>query len=381
MFDSVMLWVFWSAAIFLIYTLAGYPVLLGAVSLYRNRPHSRAAISPTVSIIIAAHNEAAIISRKILNCLELAYPQDKYEILVASDGSDDGTAEIVRSFADRGVKLIEIPERRGKQYAQMQARDASRGEILLFTDAGVEFEPESLQKMVSNFADPLVGCVSSEDEIIKKKSWVGEQLYVQFEMRMRQFESRIGSLVTASGSFFAARRSVCDVWHTDQTSDFFVVLNAVTLGMRAVVDPESIGRYGLVHSERAELQRKIRTIVNGLAVFFDHVQLLNPVRYGFFSWQLISHKLFRWLTPFAILLLLISNLFLWNDSSFYRLCLILQGAIYAAGMLALAADRFSGWKPIKFAGYFLLGNAATLMAWFYFLSGEKFVSWQPTQRG
>jgi glycosyltransferase involved in cell wall biosynthesis len=365
----------------LIYTLAGYPVLLGAVSLYRNRPHSRAAISPTVSIIIAAHNEAAIISRKILNCLELAYPQDKYEILVASDGSDDGTADIVRSFADRGVKLIEIPERRGKQYAQMQARDASRGEILLFTDAGVEFEPESLQKMVSNFADPLVGCVSSEDEIIKKKSWVGEQLYVQFEMRMRQFESRIGSLVTASGSFFAARRSVCDVWHTDQTSDFFVVLNAVTLGMRAVVDPESIGRYGLVHSERAELQRKIRTIVNGLAVFFDHVQLLNPVRYGFFSWQLISHKLFRWLTPFAILLLLISNLFLWTDSSFYRLCLILQGAIYAAGMLALGADRFSGWKPIKFAGYFLLGNAATLMAWFYFLSGEKFVSWQPTQRG
>jgi glycosyltransferase involved in cell wall biosynthesis len=381
MLHSIMLWVFWSAAIFLIYTFAGYPVVLGLVALCRNRPHRRAAIDPTVSIIIAAHNEASIISKKILNCLELIYPESKYEILVASDGSDDGTADIVRSFADRGVKLIEIPNRRGKQYAQLQARDASRGDILLFTDAGVEFEPESLQKMVSNFADPLVGCVSSEDEIGTRKGWMGEQLYVQFEMGMRRLESRIGSLVTASGSFFAARRSVCDVWHTDQTSDFFVVLNAVSLGMRAVVDPESIGRYGLVHSERAELQRKIRTIVNGLAVFFGHIQLLNPFRYGFFSWQLISHKLFRWLIPFAILVLLIANLFLWTSSGFYQICLLLQCAIYGAGLLALAVDRFSGWKPTKLAGYFLLGNAATLMAWFYFLSGEKFVSWQPTQRG
>lgn len=235
--------------------------------------------------------------------------------------------------------------------------------------------------MVSNFGDPLVGCVSSEDEIVRKKGWMGEQLYVQFEMRMRRLESRIGSLVTASGSFFAARRGICEVWHTDQTSDFFVVLNAVSLGMRAVVDPESIGRYGLVRTESAELQRKIRTIVNGLAVFFSHVQLLNPLRYGFFSWQLISHKLFRWLVPFAALTLLISNLFLWRKSGFFRICLVLQVAVYGAGSLALAVDRFSVWKPVRLAGYFLLGNAATVMAWFYFLSGEKFVSWQPTRRG
>jgi glycosyltransferase involved in cell wall biosynthesis len=381
MLHNTMLWGFWSAALFLTYTFAGYPMVLWVVSLCRNQPHRRAAIDPTVSIIIAAHNEASGISQKILNCLALTYPEDKYEILVASDGSDDGTAEIVRSFAHRGVKLIEIPVRRGKQYAQLLARDASRGEILVFTDVSVEFGRDSLQKMVSNFADPSVGCVSSEDEIVRKKGWVGEQLYVQFEMRMRRLESRIGSLVTASGSFFAARRTVCGVWHTDQTSDFFVVLNAVSLGMRAVVDPESVGRYGLVRSETAELQRKIRTIVNGLAVFFSHLRLLNPFRYGFFSWQLISHKLFRWLVPFAILLFFISNLLLWTNGGFYRMCLVLQAAVYLAGSLALAADRFSGWKPIKLAGYFLLGNAATVMAWFYFLSGEKFVSWQPTQRG
>ncbi len=376
-----MVWVFWSAVLILTYTFAGYPVLLWLVSLFRGGPHRRAAMEPTVSLIIAAHNEAAVIRKKILNCLALIYPDDKLEILVASDGSDDGTVEMVRSFGQHGVKLVEIPDRRGKQYAQMLARDASRGEILVFTDAGVELEPGGLRKIVSNFADASVGCVSSEDELVKeKKNWMGEQFYVRLEMWLRRLESRVGSVVTASGSFFAARRSVCQSWHTDQTSDFFVPLNAVSQGLRAVVDPECVGRYALARSERDELQRKIRTIVNGLCVFFGHLELLNAYRYGFFSWQLISHKLFRWLTPFVMLLLMISNLSLWNASAFYRVCLVLQVGVHGAGLLALTADRLTQWKPIKFAGYFLLGTAATLMAWLYFLVGERFVTWQPTQR-
>jgi glycosyltransferase involved in cell wall biosynthesis len=380
MSHSVVFVAFWSAALFLIYTFAGYPALLWVVSFFRNHHHERASIEPMVSIIIAAHNEASGISQKILNCLELTYPSDKYEILVASDGSTDGTVDIVRSFAHRGVKLIDIPARHGKQHAQLQARNVARGEILIFTDAGVELDSDALQKIVSNFADPSVGCVSSEDQVVKHPSGRGEQSYVNFEMWIRRMESRIGSLVTASGSFFAARRGVCEIWHTDQTSDFFVVLNTVNNGMRAVIDPESIGRYGLSHSDSGELQRKVRTIVNGLEVFFTHLDLLNPFRYGLFSWQLISHKLFRWLTPWAILVLFMSNLFLWTAGDFYRICLVLQAGLYGTGFLALAAKSLAGWKPIKLAGYFLLGNAATLMAWFYFLSGEKFVSWQPTQR-
>jgi hypothetical protein len=244
----------------------------------------------------------------------------------------------------------------------------------------VELNSDALQTIVSNFADSSVGCVSSEDQVVKHPGGKGEQSYVNFEMWIRRMESRIGSLVTASGSFFAARRGVCETWHTDQTSDFFVVLNTLSDGMRAVVDPASVGRYGLAHSDGDELKRKIRTIVNGLHVFFSHSHLLNPLRYGFFSWQLVSHKLFRWLIPCAILMLFLSNLFLWTTSDFYRICLVLQAGFYGAGLLALAAKSLAGWKPIKLAGYFLLGNAATLMAWFYFLSGEKFVSWQPTQR-
>ena len=376
-----MIWVFWITIAFLVYALAGYPLVLFLVSRFRNRPHRRGEFTPSISILIAAHNEAGGIAAKLENCLQLEYPADKYEVVVASDGSSDATAEIVRSFANRGVHLIEIPERHGKQFAQLQARDHSRGEIVVFTDAGVELDADALRAIAANFADPVVGCVSSEDQIIKRPGFKGEQSYVDFEMWMRRLESQIGSLVTASGSFFAARRTVCEPWHTDKTSDFFVVLNTVRAGQRAVVDPASIGRYGLSRSDKSELQRKVRTIVNGLDVFFLYAELLNPFRYGLFSWQLVSHKLFRWLVPVAMLVLLISNFFLWRSGPFYRLCLTSQLAVYISGLVALTAGGFARWKPVKLAGYFLLGNAATLMAWFYFLSGEKFVSWQPTQRG
>jgi glycosyltransferase involved in cell wall biosynthesis len=376
-----MVLLFWLSVLFLFYTLAGYPLVLWIVARFRNRPHYRAVFTPSVSIIIAAHNEAGGIAKKIQNCLDLTYPTDRYEIIVASDGSDDGTAGIVRSFSNRGVHLIEIPERRGKQFAQLQARDRSFGDILVFTDAGVELSPNALETITANFADPEVGCVSSEDQILKRPGWKGEQSYVSFEMWIRRWESQIGSLVTASGSFFAARRTVCEPWHTDKTSDFFVVLNTVAAGMRAVIDPASIGRYGISYSDKSELQRKVRTIVNGLDVFFMYIGLLNPFRYGFFSWQLVSHKLFRWLVPTAMLVLLLSNFFVWKSGPFYQLCLIAQVGIYGVGLLALTASSFAQWNPMRLAGYFLLGNAATLMAWFYFLSGEKFVSWQPTQRG
>ena len=377
-----MAWVFWSAAALLVYTFAAYPVLVWLVSLRRTDSRRREPIEPFVSIIVTAHNEEAQIGRKIQNCLALRYPKDKYEIIVASDGSTDRTAAIAGAFQAQGVRLVELPERRGKQYAQKMARDAAKGEILVFTDAGVELGPEALKKIVSNFADPAAGCVSSEDRVVQeKRGWMGERAYVQFEMWLRRMESRAGSLVTASGSFFAARRGVCEEWHVDQTSDFFVPLHAIAMGMRAVVDPASIGIYSTPHSPGAELQRKVRTIVNGLHVFFSHARLLNPFRHGLVACQLASHKLCRWLTPFAVLALLVSSVALWHGGFFYRLSAVLLVAGLATGILGLAAGRLTKWKPLRLAGYLLLGNAATVMAWSYFITGERFVTWQPTRRG
>jgi glycosyltransferase involved in cell wall biosynthesis len=376
-----MIYLFWMAVIFLGYTLVGYPIILLLLSLVHVKTHRKEDIRPTVSFIVAAYNEAAVMENKIKNTLELTYPRDKLEIIVALDGSNDGTPEIVSRFAFQGVKVIHLPERKGKHYAQMVARDASAGEILVFTDASVTLERDAMEKLVANFADQTIGCVSSEDRLAEeKKSRMGERSYIQFEMRLRRLESQVNSLVSVSGSFFGVRRDLCRKWHPHQSSDFFVALHAAAGGFRSIVDPECLGYYGLVRSGKAELYRKVRTIVHGLDVFFTHLSLANPFRHGLFSFQLVSHKLFRWLVPFGLVALLLSNCFLWNEGMFYRICLILQVCLYGSGLLALAVESLARIKPFKLASFFVMGAIATMVAWFKFCSGEKYVTWQPSRR-
>jgi cellulose synthase/poly-beta-1,6-N-acetylglucosamine synthase-like glycosyltransferase len=375
-----MIWLslFWASCAFLFYVLAGYPLMLWALSLVRSRPHKRETIWPAVSIIIPALDEERTIAGKIRNTLALSYPQGEREIIVVSDGCVDGTADIVRGFADQGVKLLELPERRGKHYGQMLAKDMARGEILVFTDAAVELDEGALQNIVSNFADVSVGCVSSEDRVAGKAG--GEAWYVRIEMWLRRVEAQVGSLVGVSGSFFAARRDLCAKWHPSQSSDFFLPLHTVAAGFRSVVDPNSHATYGVTRSSRSELQRKIRTIVHGLDVFFSHLEMLNPLRYGLFAVQLVSHKLFRWLIPFAGLTLLLSNCFLWDAGVFYRVTLMAQAAVYVGGLIAIALAKFVQNRAVKLASFILLGNAATIIAWLKFCSGERFINWQPTRR-
>jgi hypothetical protein len=174
---------------------------------------------------------------------------------------------------------------------------------------------------------------------------------------------------------------MCEEWHPDQSSDFFLALHTACRGLRAVLDPRAVARVGIVHSERAELTRKVRTIVHGLVVFFAHLRLLNPIRFGLFSWQLVSHKLCRWLLPFAVIAVLVSNCFLWHAGWFYRASLILQLGAYLVGALANTARRFGQGGLLRLAGFFVLGNVATLVAWWKFCQGEKLVTWEPSKRG
>lgn len=378
----MMVWVFWLSVGFVVYTLVGYQTLLWIISRFRRQEHRREDVTPAVTVIVVAHNEAATIGEKIQNTLAFDYPRDKLEVVVGSDGSQDATVEIIRSFAGAGVRLVESPERRGKHHIQMLARDVARGEILIFTDASIRMEPNVLRKMVSHFADPAIGCVCSVDQILEpRKGWRGEHFYVSGEMGLRQLEAQVGSLVSLSGSLFAVRRAVGEEWHPDMSSDFFLALHAVERGYRAVIDPECRARLGMVRSQKAERTRKVRTIVHGLVVFFAHLNLLNPLRYGFFSWQLLSHKLFRWLLPFAVLAALISNALLWNAGPFYQVCLLLQLAGYAVGLASNAGGQLAELGVFKLAGFFIMGNVATLVAWWKFCRGEKLVFWEPSRRG
>lgn len=377
-----MRWVFWISIAFVLYTLVGYQALLWIFSRLKRRKHICNEVTPFVSIIVVVHNEAATVCQKVVNTLALDYPKDKIEILLGADGCQDATVEIIRSFSNQGVRLLESAERRGKHFVQMLACDAARGDILVFTDASIRVEPPALRKMIRHFADPAVGCVCSVDQIFEpKKGWKGEHFYVSGEMGLRQLEAQVSSLVSLSGALFAVRQELSERWHPDMSSDFFLALHAVEHGYRAVIDPECRARLSMVKSQKAELTRKVRTIVHGLVVFFAHLHLLNVFRYGIFSWQLASHKLFRWLLPFAFLAALISNMFLWRVSPFYQVFLFMQLAGYLAGLLSIGGGALARLAVFRLAGFIVMGNAATLAAWWKFCRGERLAVWEPSRRG
>ena len=367
---------FWCSIALVMYAYVGYPCALLAIVLVRSRPVRKRAVTPLVSFIITVHNEETRIAAKIENTLGQDYPADRLEILVASDCSTDGTDAIVATFARR-VRLVRALARGGKEAAQRLAIEAARGEILVFSDVATALEPGGISAIVRNFADETVGCVSSVDRFINDAGRVsGEGAYVRYEMFLRRLESRVGSLVGLSGSFFAARRDVCRRWATDRQSDFSTLLNAVERGYRGVLDPESVGYYRDIDDKRREFQRKVRTVTRGLAVLAAHARMLNPLRHGLFAWQLASHKLCRWLVPFAMAGALVSNIVLALSSGAYQVLLGAQMLFYAA---AVAGTR-TGAVVLRIPAFLLVANLAVLTAWICFAGGQRFVAWTPSGR-
>jgi cellulose synthase/poly-beta-1,6-N-acetylglucosamine synthase-like glycosyltransferase len=373
--------IFWLAVGFVLYAYLGYPLLLMMIGIVRNRPVEKGPCRPTVSFIITAYNEEQRIREKLLNTLEQDYPREALEIVVASDCSTDGTDDLVRSFAPSGVRLVRLNAKGGKEAAQKQAVESTTGEILVFSDVATLLEPNAITTIVRNFSDPTVGCVSSVDRFIDADGTVsGEGAYVHYEMLLRKLETRVSTLVGLSGSFFAARRSVCRNWAPDLQSDFNTLLNSVRAGLRGVSDPESIGYYKNLADQRKEYERKVRTIVRGISVFMRSLSLLNPVRYHLFAWQLFSHKLCRWLVPFAMIVALAANSVLASSATLYRMTLIVQIAFYALAALYLATKRLPAIGMLRIPSFFVMVNLSILDAWCRYFRGERIVSWNPSKR-
>lgn len=378
-----MAWAFWIAVGWIAYAYVGYAVLLRVLAAIRPRPVARADIRPQVSVIVTAHNGVPAIGAKLENLLNQDYPAEGLEILVADDGSTDGTDRLVEEqFGARGVRLVRQEQRGGKERAQKEAVAAARGAILVFTDVGAVLERGGIAAIVRSFADPAVGCVSSEDRLLdpEKGPVGGEKGYVGYEMELRRLESRVGSIVGLSGSFFAARREVCADFSDRLASDFRTALVAVRLGHRAVADEGTIGFYRDAGAKTSEFGRKVRTVVRGLTVLFAERGLLNPFRYGLFSWQLFSHKLARWVVPFAMLAALAASGVASSRSAFFAVAFALQAAVYvAAGLLALfpALARLPLARALR---YVVEVNLAILVAWARYVRGDRIVAWTPSAR-
>jgi cellulose synthase/poly-beta-1,6-N-acetylglucosamine synthase-like glycosyltransferase len=298
------------------------------------------------------------------------------EVIVASDGSTDETEAIAQSLSDRGVRLVCNAERLGKEAAQAAAIPQSQGEILVFTDVGAELEKEALCNIARPFSDPTVACVSSEDWV---ESEEGEKGYVQIEMALRRMETAAATLVGLSGSFFAARRSLCSPWPAELASDFRCALEAVRRGQRAVAEPTARARFGSTAKTSSEWTRRVRTVRRGLAVLSAYRDLLHP-RYGRAAFCLWGHKLARFTSPIALLVLLGASAAAAGESSIAAALLVAQGFAYGLGLTALLAKPVARRKWPRFAGFFLLVNASVVVAWLYHLSGQRAVTWQPTRR-
>jgi cellulose synthase/poly-beta-1,6-N-acetylglucosamine synthase-like glycosyltransferase len=371
--------IFWISLFGVFYAYFGYPLSLVLMRKKWRRDVKRHYLNMPVTFIITAYNEEKRIREKLENALALEYPQEKLQILVASDGSTDTTNDIVRSYAERRIELLEVVNRGGKENAQKEAVQNARGEVLVFSDVATLLNTQGLREIVANFADPTVGCVSSEDRLIGQDGVPsGEGAYVRYEMWLRRLESDVYSLVGLSGSFFAARKEVCQDFSGDVQSDFRTLLSSMKLGLRGVCDPKAVGSYLNIADEKQEFARKVRTVLRGLTVFFKHIEFLNVFRYGLFSYQYFCHKLLRWLVPFFLLGALLSNVGLASTSIFFLWTLFAQLFFYGIALYGWATDSLRG--SLKIPMYFLVVNAAIALAWWQYLTGKRVVLWTPSQR-
>jgi hypothetical protein len=241
--------------------------------------------------------------------------------------------------------------------------------------------PQGIVNIVKSFNDPTVGCVSSVDRFVDAQGNLsGEGAYVQYEMLLRRLETKVNTLVGLSGSFFAARRTVCSPWADDLQSDFNTLLNSMKAGLRGVSDSDSIGYYRNLTDEKKEYQRKVRTVLRGIAVLMRSLPMFNPFRYGLFSWQLFSHKLCRWLVPFAMIVALASNIALATQSTLYRALLVGQTSFYVLAIAYASCQWMPKSNLFRLPSFFVLVNLSILDAWIRYVRGDRVFRWEPSKR-
>ena len=371
------------------YAYAGYPAALKLLA----RRGWRSGLTlvtewPTVSIVIPVYNEEAVLQDTLEQALALDYPKERLQILVVSDASTDRTDEIARSFAHRGVELLRVAERRGKTAAENAAGDVVRGEVVVNIDATVQVPRDSLRALVSPFMNREVGVASARNiPADASTSSKGEESYMDYEMRVRSLETRVGSIVGASGCFFASRRELYRLPFPEQLSrDFGSALVARDRGYRAVEVDDAVCYVPCTRSLRAERRRKLRTMTRGLGTLWYMRRLLDPRRYGLFSWMLFSHKLARWLVTLSIPFAIIGLATLASSETG------LVGLAARATLIASVLGAGVGWVGISLSDRgrlprllavpaFTVGAiTAGTQAWARWLLGEKIPLWEPTRR-
>ena len=373
--------IFWTAVVLLGYTHVGYPTLLWGWAALRARESQAVRFEPTVSVLVVAYNEAARIRERIENLLALDYPRDRFEIVVASDGSTDDTVLRAQSYRRENVFVVGFNRRRGKSAVLNELVPQCRGEIVVLADARQRFERGALRALTARFVDPEVGAVSGELMLADgpEGSAVGEGVgfYWKYEKFIRRNESRVDSTVGATGAIYAIRRDLFEpIPEETILDDVLIPMQIVRRGYRVMFESGARAYDGAATAE-IEFTRKVRTLAGNFQLFVREPWLLNPFSNRLWV-QTVSHKGCRLLSPFCLAAVFGANLFL-LDEPFYRWTLGAQIALYAAAIGGyLFRDSRKKARLLNITYAFCLLNWATVVALFRFIAGQQSVTWERT---
>jgi cellulose synthase/poly-beta-1,6-N-acetylglucosamine synthase-like glycosyltransferase len=376
--------VFWLAAILLGITYAGMPLVTLVRARVARREHAGADIEPLVSLVIAAHNEAGVIRARLENLVQLDYPRDRLEIIIVSDGSTDGTDDIVAEYADRGIRLL-APGRVGKGAALEAGVAASTGGILVFSDANSQYAPDAVRALVRPFADPEVGGVAGNQVYLREGesdgTAVGERGYWDFDRLLKRSQSVAGSVTSGTGAIYAIRREHFGPIPEGVTDDMLNTIRVVDAGQRLVFAEDAVAFEPVAPSGQLEFRRKVRIMTRSFRALVLMRRLFDPRRTGWYAAQLLWHKVLLRTAAVPLLALAVVSPLLWRHGPIYRLATVGQAVCYglAAAGIALARHPIGRAAPLAVPAYFTLVNVASLRALWNLVRGDRIDRWVPTR--
>ncbi len=370
-------WIFWGAFAMLGYTYIGFPVLLALRGLLAPCPVRDGDATPTVSVIIAAYNEANVIVDKLDNIFTLNYPRAQMEVIVASDGSDDDTDDLVAAYQTAAVRLLPLP-RRGKNATLNEAVAVARGDILVFSDADSMLAADALTHLIAPFSDDEVGGAAGNfNYTAAHNEGSGERAYWRIDRLFKGLQHRSGSVTSATGQLYAICRKLFATIPQDVTDDFYVSAQVHVAHQRLVFAPQAHAYSAVAATAEAEFQRKVRVMAGGLRSVWAMRQLLNPVHYGFYAIQLITHKVLRRAMIVPLLLMATAAIALRAEGWIYPLTLYSLLGISGLGALGLLLrhSALGQHKLFSLPLFFLMVNAAFVAAVSHLIRGLRSDIW------
>lgn len=375
--------VFWTSTGSILFSYVVMPLVILVRGAVVRRPVRSADITPTVSMVVAAYNEAGSIGAKVENILAGDYPLELLQIIVVSDGSTDATADEARRAGGDAVEVIEL-ERVGKADALNAGVARATGDILVFSDANSMLAADALRRLVRPFADVEVGGVAGDQRYEPGSDASGERRYWDLDRALKVAESRAGNTISATGALYAIRHDLFTPVVSGVTDDFATSTAVICAGRRLVFEPSAAVYEPPAGSGKLEFDRKVRIMTRGLRGVALRRELLDPRRHGFYALQLLWHKVLRRLIAVPLVLAALSSLGLANFHPLYRLAAATQAAFYGAAVagigLAQREERSKLAKVLSLPAYFCLVNAAALRAAWNIVRRRRVDRWETARQ-